>query len=77
MTGAVTIPSAPSLPRYTAAHIPHMFVIDEATIEAIRRTLDEGGELSAGSSCGAHCSGNKVAVLLIQGLSGQQHWLKE
>jgi hypothetical protein len=44
--GAVTIPPAPSLPRYVAAHISDMFAIDEATIEAIRRALDEGGELS-------------------------------
>jgi hypothetical protein len=28
-------------------HVTDRFAIDEATIEAIRRALDEGGELSA------------------------------
>jgi hypothetical protein len=28
-------------------HMSNMFAVDEAAIEAIRRALDEGGELSA------------------------------
>jgi hypothetical protein len=35
------------LPVPSPPHVIGMFAIDEATIEAIRRALDDGGELSA------------------------------
>jgi hypothetical protein len=41
--------SVSGLPRCATppTHITDMFAVDEATIEAIHRALDEGGELSA------------------------------
>jgi hypothetical protein len=45
---AVTMRLFPVLPVWSAAsHISRMFIVDEASVEAVRRSFAESGELAA------------------------------
>jgi hypothetical protein len=57
------------------SHIADMFAIDEAAIEAVRRALDEGGELSAIAELRRHfplITDNAQARLCVRAIASWQ-----